>query len=996
MKSSRQKSLKPLLETGTAVYSAYWDPTLDPDRTSDPTWYPGIISSYTISKRPLDDKYGRVRYYNIHFDDGDVIDGVPDHFVMGAEEYEFCLRLDNDDDSDDSDDSDDDGDSSSDGGYKIGDNPTGWGRRQRGRGGRGGGGKNNKKQQPQWLGVRNVTDRTSPDLWAKHVGWYVATYYDNDDSASPEEHTFSLLSDALRAYDASVIRCKLGAKAESIEACELNIPEDWSRLLIMSKKLRSTSTERLPLPSSSCQDTKKKKVGKKKKTIQSNNNNEEELMIKEAIKDTTTKLTKRHKAEIDRLTHHLQKKADESKSIAVREATSNERRHVRELQSTLKKELKAQHDAEMAALKMQHGEEVTLLKEEMETAASAAIKEQEGIIAKQQQKLKLKPRLEVGEEVVAAWWPDMNRKDTASWYPGRIKSYVEVQSDNDGEDDSGGGEYGPARLYTIKYDDDGTQLSGIPEHYVFPKSDYLLSTNDDQEPTNRKWKGVRNVTDASSNDSWAKLVGWYIATIDDGSRGKTTEEIPFSKLSHALRAYDASIAKRRGDKTKRCELNLPEEWEWLFAQGGIVKEEKTMYNDDELEEILEKEVEKEREKLKRNLEKKHEQDKERMVARAVKEVKEAADKERKQQIEASVEMAVKEAVDKAVHEAVETERKKHKKYRAMHNKLKKELKEQYEIEKSSAVAKAVADAKKKAKLGHDIARVEHERDVKEAVAESARQAKEETAKAVKEAVSRAAKEATRIAQIEHDVVHKLHMEKVQAELRQQRHEQDLERDEKEEALNRMCIELQQQQLEIDRWRKVEFETKQSSVDGLVVEGRQQQQQQQQAWWCTPAPALPVGEGVGGQKRLRESRVKLSHVHGGVGLGGDQAADVGKVTPPHVDKTANVSFVLGKENYYLPKGNNSSSQKMPTTTPSPTLDDRDDTCSSSIKQQQQQQQQQQFKQVNPKDQSAGEMTIEHASGSSCYLQGAHQRSAVDALLVAAEKMESKEERKTSTL
>lgn len=33
----------------------------------------------------------------------------------------------------------------------------------------------------------------------------------------------------------------------------------------------------------------------------------------------------------------------------------------------------------------------------------------------------------------------MNRKDTASWYPGRIKSYVEVQSDNDGEDDSGGG-----------------------------------------------------------------------------------------------------------------------------------------------------------------------------------------------------------------------------------------------------------------------------------------------------------------------------------------------------------------------------------------------------------------------------------------------------------------------------------------------------------------------------------------------------------------------------
>lgn len=50
MKPTVQKSLKPVLHTGTAVYSAFWDPVDDPDRGSTtPDWYPGIISSVKVS-----------------------------------------------------------------------------------------------------------------------------------------------------------------------------------------------------------------------------------------------------------------------------------------------------------------------------------------------------------------------------------------------------------------------------------------------------------------------------------------------------------------------------------------------------------------------------------------------------------------------------------------------------------------------------------------------------------------------------------------------------------------------------------------------------------------------------------------------------------------------------------------------------------------------------------------------------------------------------------
>lgn len=180
-KSKHQKSLKPLIKARSAVYAAYWPPD-DTSRETDPSWYPGVVSSYKMSKLPSEDRYGHVRYYNINFDDGDVLKNIPDHFVFAAEDYLLHLRHDDDD------------------------NKKG-------------------KKKPPWTGVKNVTDKRSKDQWAKHVGWYVATI-------EGEKHTFSLLSHALKAYDASVVKKKGVATRES----SLNLPEDWEGLFTTGKK----------------------------------------------------------------------------------------------------------------------------------------------------------------------------------------------------------------------------------------------------------------------------------------------------------------------------------------------------------------------------------------------------------------------------------------------------------------------------------------------------------------------------------------------------------------------------------------------------------------------------------------------------------------------------------------------------------------------------------------------------------------------------------------
>ena len=158
------------------------------------------------------------------------------------------------------------------------------------------------------------------------------------------------------------------------------------------------------------------------------------------------------------------------------------------------------------------------------------------------------------EEVYAAWWPawDTKRDTNPSWYLGRVCSCIEQK---------GKGDCGPLRSYTVKFEDDGSTLKRIPEHFVSSRRDYELHIEKDDDPTSDAWTGVRNVLDKKSEDDWAKFVGYYVATVDGGA------EENHGRLHDALRAHDRAVVRRRGEKTKRSELNLPGEWEWLLEDG---------------------------------------------------------------------------------------------------------------------------------------------------------------------------------------------------------------------------------------------------------------------------------------------------------------------------------------------------------------------------------------------------------------------------------------------
>jgi len=435
----QQHTLKPLLKIGDEVTAAWWPPsTPDISEVAPSGWYRGVISSYKTlhptNNTSSNNCYGPVRFYSVNFDDGDVGSDIPEHFVFLQDEYEIMTMKDDDDDDEDI----------------------------------------------VWKGVRTVTDRHSDDPWAKHVGWYVATI-------DGEDHTFSLLSDALRAYDSFVVSTK-GFKTKKEH---LNLPGDWDKLF------------------------RDKAKGEKHK-----------LEIEE--------LEERHDKEMEK----LRVKAEVDQESAVRMAVVKEERKVREVQHKIKIEYKEQSKKEMEKLKRQYEQEnVRRLEEEARA-----------------EKQKLKPRYQVGEEVYAAWWPDDKKKDEQPlWYPGRVKSYRDQRVGTKGV-----GEYGVVRLYKVVYTDDGTEQENIPEHFVFPKEDYLLSTSNG---IHHEWKGVRNFVDKASEDVWASLIGYYVAIID----GK---EQSFPRLSEALQAYDASIAKRKGDKTKQSDLNIPDNWGWLLTPNA--------------------------------------------------------------------------------------------------------------------------------------------------------------------------------------------------------------------------------------------------------------------------------------------------------------------------------------------------------------------------------------------------------------------------------------------
>jgi hypothetical protein len=110
----------------------------------------------------------------------------------------------------------------------------------------------------------------------------------------------------------------------------------------------------------------------------------------------------------------------------------------------------------------------------------------------------LKPFFDVGTAVYGPWWTGTVRQEFCDqWFPGTISSFKEVPTSSP---------YGPLRLYTIEYDD-GDVLKDVHDHFVFSKEDYLLH--------DRSLRGVRCEADTgSADDKWAKVVGWYVVTID--------------------------------------------------------------------------------------------------------------------------------------------------------------------------------------------------------------------------------------------------------------------------------------------------------------------------------------------------------------------------------------------------------------------------------------------------------------------------------------------------
>ena len=101
---------------------------------------------------------------------------------------------------------------------------------------------------------------------------------------------------------------------------------------------------------------------------------------------------------------------------------------------------------------------------------------------------------EVGDKVSAPWYE--HEGDALLWYDGVVIDYSAVRV----------GDYGPVRRYKVKFDDDGT-IREWDDEFVFLREDVCLCE------AKVKWQEVKNITDQTSRDKWAKIVGWYVAII---------------------------------------------------------------------------------------------------------------------------------------------------------------------------------------------------------------------------------------------------------------------------------------------------------------------------------------------------------------------------------------------------------------------------------------------------------------------------------------------------
>ena len=161
----------------------------------------------------------------------------------------------------------------------------------------------------------------------------------------------------------------------------------------------------------------------------------------------------------------------------------------------------------------------------------------------------LKPVLQKGDKVWAAWWnlakDEIINTAGALWFEGKVHATKEVNRCGN----SRASEYGPLRLYDIHFND-GDKLKGVLDVFVCPEKDYNLQT----KIKRKHWKGVRNVVDKKSSDRYAREIGWYNVVAVDG------QEISYSTLYEAMKKSDeVTIEKKKGD-VRKSDLNLPNEF----------------------------------------------------------------------------------------------------------------------------------------------------------------------------------------------------------------------------------------------------------------------------------------------------------------------------------------------------------------------------------------------------------------------------------------------------
>lgn len=160
--------LKPALKIGDRVVAAWWDLERNEKKnSSDGQWFTGKVTAVEEMDRFCDSRasvYGPIRAYNIHYDDGDKLDGVLDVFVCPEKDHELETNT-------------------------------------------------NSKD---WKGVRSVKDRSSTDRYSKEIGWFVAMI-------GGEEKSFATLYEAMKKSDEYTIKVKKGNVRES----DLNLPKEW-------------------------------------------------------------------------------------------------------------------------------------------------------------------------------------------------------------------------------------------------------------------------------------------------------------------------------------------------------------------------------------------------------------------------------------------------------------------------------------------------------------------------------------------------------------------------------------------------------------------------------------------------------------------------------------------------------------------------------------------------------------------------------------------------